>query len=83
MDKINGVCIVVGLTVALERTLVMVKYEEKRKIQCTIPEKMLLFRVKIIVVASSVSSARPAEVRRRGKRRKKKIQFSTHVGLQL
>ena len=53
----NGVCIVVRLTVVLERTLVSVGYEEKRKSQCTAPNKMLLFRVKIIVVASSVAPA--------------------------
>ena len=46
----NGVCI----TVALERTLVTVDYEDKRKSQCTAPDKRLLFCVKIIVVASSV-----------------------------
>ena len=39
----NGVCIVVGLTVTLERT------EEKRKSQCAAPDKMLLFRVKIVI----------------------------------
>ena len=51
----NGVCIVVGLTVALGKNpKVTVEYEEKRKSQCTAPDKMLLFRVKIIVVASSV-----------------------------
>ena len=52
----KDICIVVKLTVALERTLVMVEYEEKRKSQCTAPDKMLLFRVKIIVVASSVEA---------------------------
>ena len=52
----NGVCIVVGLTVALERTLVTVDYEDKRKSQCTAPDKMLLFRVKIIAVAPSVTA---------------------------
>ena len=41
---------------ALERTLVTVDYEEKRKSQCTAPDKMLLFRVKIIVLASSVAA---------------------------
>ena len=41
---------------ALERTLVTVDYEDKRKSQCTAPDKMLLFRVKIIVVASSVAA---------------------------
>ena len=50
----NGIYIVVGLIVARERTLVMVEYEEKRKSQYTAPDKMLLFRVKIIVTASSV-----------------------------
>ena len=55
----NGVCIVVELTVALERTVVTMEYEEKRKSQYTGPDKMLLFRVKIIVVqfvASSVTA---------------------------
>ena len=47
---------VVWLTVALERILVTVDYEYKRKSQCTAPDKMLLFRVKIIVVASSVTA---------------------------
>ena len=53
-----GVCI---LTVVLQRTLVTVEYEEKRKSQCTAPDKMPLFRVKVILVAS----ARPAEERRK------------------
>ena len=50
----NGICIVVGLTVSLERTLIMVEYEDKRKGHCTALDKMLLFRVTIIVIASSV-----------------------------
>ena len=58
----NGVCIVVRLTVALERTLVTVKYKEKRKSQCTALHKILLFCVEIIVVAHC---ARPAEERRK------------------
>ena len=33
--------------VCIERTLVTVDYEDKRKNQCTAPDKMLLFRVKI------------------------------------
>ena len=37
------VCIVVGLTVALGRTLVTVEYEEKRKSQCNAPDKALLY----------------------------------------
>ena len=52
----NGICIVAGLTVALDRTLVMVDYEDKRKSQCTVPDKILLFHVKIIVLASSVTA---------------------------
>ena len=59
----NGVCIVVGLTVSLERTLVTVDYEEKRKSQYAAPDKTLLFRVKIVVVASKCRGARPAEER--------------------
>ena len=47
---------VVGLTVALERILVTVDYKDKRKSQCTAPDKMLLFRVKIIIIASSVTA---------------------------
>ena len=45
-------------SVALERTLylVTVEYKEKRKSQCTAPDKMLLFHVKIIVVALSVAA---------------------------
>ena len=49
----NGVFIVVRQTVALERTLVTVEYEES---QCTDPGKMLLFCVKIIIIASSVAA---------------------------
>ena len=56
MHKINGICIVVGLTVALERTLIMVEYEEKSKSQCTAQDKILLFHVKSIVVTSSVAA---------------------------
>ena len=44
------------LTVALARTLVTVDYEDKRKSQCTVPDIMLLFRVKIIIVPSSVAA---------------------------
>ena len=54
--QMASVIIVGRLTVAPERTLVTVEYEEKRKSQCTAPDKMLLFRVKIIVVASSVAA---------------------------
>ena len=39
---------------AFERTLVIVEYKEKRKSQCSVLDKLLLFHVKIIVVASSV-----------------------------
>ena len=56
MHKVNGICIVVGLTVALERTLATVEYKDNRKSQCTAPDKMLLFHVKGIVVASSVAA---------------------------
>ena len=53
----NDVCNVdlVGPTVALDRT---VEYEEKRNSQYTAPDKklMLLFRVNIIVVASSIAA---------------------------
>ena len=40
----------------LERILVKVEYKEKRKRQCVAPDKMLLFRVEIIVIASSVTA---------------------------
>ena len=56
MRYTNCVCIVVGVTVALERTLVMVDYEDKRKSRCIAPDEMLVFHVKIIVVASSVAA---------------------------
>ena len=46
--------------------------------ECTTPEKMLLFHVEIIAIASSVAVVRLAE-----ERTKKEIQFSTHVDLQL
>ena len=52
----NGVCIVVRQTVALERTLVTVEYEEKRMGQCTAPDKMLQFCVEIIVIASGIAA---------------------------
>ena len=39
--------------IVVRRTLVTVEYEEKRKSQCTAPDKMLLFRVEINVVPSS------------------------------
>ena len=55
---------------ALERTLVT--GGKKKKSQCTGPDKMLLFRVKIIIVVSSVAALG-----------QKKQQFSTHVDLQL
>ena len=37
--KVNGICRVVRLTVALDRTLVTVEYEEKRKSQCAGSDK--------------------------------------------
>ena len=52
----NGICTVVRLAVVFERTPVTVEYEEKSKSHCTAPDKMLLFRVKSIVVASSVAA---------------------------
>ena len=58
---------------ALERTLVTVAYEEKRKSQCTAPDKMLLLRVKIIVVTLCVAALG----------RLKKKEESTHAELQL
>ena len=45
---------VARLTVVLERTLVKVEYKEYRKSECTTLDKMLLFPVEIIVLASSV-----------------------------
>ena len=51
----NGVCVIFGLIAALGRTLVTVEYEEKRTSQCIAQDKMLLFHVEIIVIASSVA----------------------------
>ena len=58
---------------ALERTLVMVKYEEKRKSHCTAPDKMLLLCVEIIIVDSSgtaLGQLKKEEEERRKERRK-------------
>ena len=73
----SGVCIVVRLTTALERTPVMVDYEKKRKSQCTAPDKMVLFCVEYYHRSFKSRGARLAEERRRNK----KIEFSTHVDL--
>ena len=55
---------------------------KKAKGQCTTPEKMLQFRVKIIAVASCVLElGRLKKERKKERRRKKKSGDSTHAGL--
>ena len=73
----NGICIVVWQTVALERTLVTVEYEEKKNSQCTALDKMMLFHVETIIIASIVVA--PGQL----KKEEKKIKVSTHADLQL
>ena len=55
--------------------------KDKRKSQCTAPDKMLLFCVKIIVVASIVAALGQMMMMTMTmkKKKKKEIQFSTHV----
>ena len=61
---------------ALERTLVTMDYEDKRKSKCTAPDKML-FRVKIIVVTSCV-----AKKKKKKTTTTKKIRVLTNVDSQ-
>ena len=63
-----------GSTYIVLRDMVYAKYEDKRKSQCTAPDKMLLFHVKIIFLASSVAALGLL---------KKEVRFSTDVDLQL
>ena len=73
----NGICIVGRLTVALEITLVTVEYKEKRKSQCTDPDRIMLFLAEIIVVASSVATLGWLK-----KEEEALKEYSTHVDLQ-
>ena len=67
----NGVCIVVGLIVALERTLVKLEYEEKKKSPVHCPGQNAAVLCKNYHCSFNYRSASPAEERKRS--RKKKI----------